>query len=103
MTKSTMERLQEPDKFSSRYLGKVLTKGKKEHVEIFEILDGEADDRKKVKLRTKLKMEDGVRAFHRSEYSLAMDEFNSILKIDPLDDAVRYYLKRSAASLDLLV
>ncbi|MBK8504702.1 MAG: response regulator [Saprospiraceae bacterium] len=103
VTKATMERLEEPQHFDYRYLGKVLTKGKKEYVEIFEILGGESDERKAQKLQTKVQIEQGVKAYLENEYNLAIVKFNEVLDIDPDDEAAKYYLQKASAALNVMV
>ena len=51
VTKATMDRLENEHDFEYRYLGKVRTKGKREDIEIFEILNGESEERKKDQTR----------------------------------------------------
>jgi class 3 adenylate cyclase len=103
VTKATMKRLEKPENFDSRYLGKVLTKGKKEHIEIFEILGGESDERKNLKLQTKHDIEAGIEAYLKKNYHLAISKFSTVLDINPDDEAAKYYLQKTSAELDVMV
>lgn len=77
--------------------------GKKEYVEIFEILAGEPDERKALKLKTKAHIEKGVEAYLVKNYSLAVSKFRAVLDIDPDDEAAKYYLQKASAELDVMV
>ncbi len=103
VTKATMDRLLDPDAFAHRYLGKVLTKGKKELVEVYELLDGESEDRKAAKLKTKDQFEAGVRAHIEKDYKKALSRFGSVLDLDKDDKAARYYFEQVNAALRVLI
>jgi signal transduction histidine kinase/class 3 adenylate cyclase/CheY-like chemotaxis protein len=103
VTKATMDRLLDPDAFAHRYLGKVLTKGKKEQVEVYELLDGESEDRKTAKLKTKDQFEAGVRAYIEKDYKKALNRFGSVLDLDKDDKAARYYFEQVNAALRVLI
>jgi class 3 adenylate cyclase/CheY-like chemotaxis protein len=103
VTKSTMDRLLDPGAFSHRYLGKVLTKGKKEQVEVYELLDGESDPRKIAKLYTKKHFEAGIRAFIHRDYKEALNRFGTVLDHDKDDKAAKYYLEQVNAALKVLI
>jgi class 3 adenylate cyclase len=103
VTRATMDRLIDPSNFEFRHLGKVLTKGKEEYVEIFEILDGETDERKALKIQTRKQMEKGITAYLNKNYQMATLEFMAILEIDNDDQGAKYYLKQASAALDMLV
>ena len=101
ITKETMAQLTNPEEFKHRYLGEVVTKGKTELVEIFEILNGEKTARADSKSATKEIFERAVAHFKDEEYTLATELFEEVLSKDPTDKAASYYLMKSTSLFSL--
>ncbi len=103
VTRSTIDRMAEAGEVSHRYLGKVETKGKKELVEVYEILDAEEEDRRATKMATRTQFEAGVKAFIQRDYAAALQAFKAVLQQDEHDLATIYYVKEAQAYLDVPV
>jgi class 3 adenylate cyclase len=77
-----------------RCLGRVEVKGKSRAVTVYEIID--APD--VVRIRTREAFESALASFEAHRYSEAAAGFQSVIEIDPSDQAARYYLKKIADS-----
>jgi adenylate cyclase len=73
-----------------RYLGHVRVKGKLRAVTVYEIIDSPY----LVRLDTREIFEDALRDFERRAFKKAAAGFETVLGMDPADEAAHYYLKR---------
>jgi class 3 adenylate cyclase len=96
ISKQTLSRLPEADRYHRRFLGKVQVKGKKEPVSVFEIYDGDPEPIVELKLETKADFEEGLHHYFAKEFAEASVCFNNVLKANAEDKTARLYLERSA-------
>ncbi len=92
MTKDTMDRLSSTTHLNHRYLGKVMTKGKRKLVEVVEVIVGDSEASIQAKLQTKSIFEGGVRAFTNKEFDRAAEAFAEVVAKNPNDLAASFYL-----------
>ena len=100
ISQDTLIKLQDPTRYNYRFLDVVKVKGKKEAVYIFEILDGEPEEIKKLKIETKLDFGKAIQLYKNKEFDGAMILFNKVLKINPNDRAASLYIIRCKNILD---
>ncbi len=99
VSEETLARLEDPNKFCYRFLGKVRVKGKTEPVSVFEIFDLDPKEMRIVKQVTRMEFEKGVMALHSGDYQEARQLFEGILRANPDDAASSLYIRK----LDKLV
>ncbi|OQW95804.1 MAG: hypothetical protein BWK79_01040 [Beggiatoa sp. IS2] len=87
----TYQCLQNPEKYSSRYLGRVMVKGKQQAVGIYEILDGEIDSVREQKMRTKEILEQGIRIYESQDIIEANRIFEQVLFHSPQEPVAKLY------------
>jgi adenylate cyclase len=75
-----------------RYLGRVRVKGKLRAVTVYEIIDAPY----LVRMDTREIFEEALRNFERRSFKNAVAGFQTVMGLDPADEAARYYLKRLA-------
>jgi two-component system sensor histidine kinase ChiS len=92
----TVSRLIEPEKFELRFVDKVLVKGRKTPVSVYEVLDGSPESEIRSKGETRGTFEAGLELYYGKKFSEASVQFNQVLQMDPEDRASRIYLKRCA-------
>lgn len=92
ISEQTLQKLQYPEHWHSRFLGKVRVKGRRSNVLIYEVFD----DTDKLKLETKTDFEEGLNLYYQNEFAEASVLFNGVIKNNPADKAARLYLERSA-------
>jgi two-component system sensor histidine kinase ChiS len=85
----------DPLKYSFRFLGKVIVKGKKNRVSVFEILDGCTQEEKEAKLQTQDYFEKGLLHYNSGGFAQAEECFLQVLSVNPQDEAARLYCERA--------
>ncbi len=100
ISQDTLIKLQDPTRYNYRFLDVVKVKGKKEAVYIFEILDGEPEEIKKLKIETKLDFGKAIQLYKNKEFDAANYLFKKVLKINPLDRGASLYTIRCKNILD---
>ena len=83
-----------PDAPSCRFLGKVVMKGKKEPVGIYECFAGGDQTEKRLKDSTAVLFERGLRQYHAGKFSAALHTLTDILAIHPGDATARFFLSQ---------
>ena len=82
-------------KYIYRYLGQGSVKGKKETVQLYEVIDGNNNRITELKMKTKKLFEEGVEFYSAKDFRQSIDKFEKVLKINPKDKAAIHYLNRS--------
>jgi hypothetical protein len=72
----------------------VKVKGKKEAIYIFEIMDGEPDIIRNLKLSTKDDYNRALQAYKKKEFQKALGLLQTIESVNPHDKAIRIYIDR---------
>lgn len=88
-----MDGLSDPSAWRSRYLGRIGVKGKREHVSVFEIYDGDPEDLILRKDSIRTAFEAAIAAFYRQDFQTAMEGFRSVLEILPRDEPSHHYIR----------
>ena len=92
----TLQAMKDADVFSRRYLGKVQVKGKVEPIGIYEILDGEEPETRRLKKESAPDLEKGLQAYYDRQFEMAALHFKQILTLNPEDTTARNYLTDAA-------
>jgi two-component system sensor histidine kinase ChiS len=92
----TVSNLKEPEKFKLRFVDKVLVKGRKTPVSVYEVFDGGTTSDVPLKEETKDVFEKGLSLYYNKKFSEASVQFNQVLEKNPKDNAARIYLTRCA-------
>jgi len=77
--------------YRTRYLGKIGVKGKREHVSVFEIYDGDPADLIARKDAIRETFEKAISDFYDQDYASATKGFQAVLEILPRDEPSHYY------------
>jgi len=94
ISEDTLIKISDPTNYNFRFLDIVQVKGKKKAVYIFEILDGEREDIKNLKLETKPIFSKAVQSYKDKAFEEALAIFRIIHKQNPNDLAVVKYIQR---------
>jgi len=100
ISEDTLIKLDDPSAYHYRFLDIVKVKGKKEAVYIFEIIEGEAEDMKRLKIQTKNQFAKGINHYKNKEFKEAAKEFQAIINININDKAADLYLQRCESILE---
>lgn len=91
----TLKRIQYPDKFHYRYLGKVQVKGRKEPIGVYDFFDGDKPTIVQQKLASLAAFKEGLEAYYDKSFVKAARLFDQVLAIFPQDKAARWYKEHS--------
>jgi two-component system sensor histidine kinase ChiS len=94
ITEDTLIKLNDPSQYHFRFLDIVKVKGKKEAIYIFEIIDGETETTRNLKLKTKDDYNKALQAYKKKDFKEALGYLQTIHAIHPGDKAVKIYLER---------
>lgn len=94
MSEDTLINITDPTNYNYRFLDIVQVKGKKKAVYIFEILDGEKEEIKNLKTRTKPEFSKAVQTYKDKKFAEAFEMFKELQKKNPGDLAVKKYIER---------
>ncbi len=94
VSERTLFALDRPNQYKFRFLDKVIVKGKKEPVSVFEILDGNTPEIISLGLKTQADFERGLLHYYSEELPEAKKYFENVLVVSPEDKAAQIYLRR---------
>ncbi len=100
ISQDTLIKLEDPSRYNYRFLDVVKVKGKKEVVYIFEILDGEPADIKKLKIQTKQEFGRALQLYKTKSFDAALEIFLKINALNPADRATKLYIARCKNIID---
>ena len=95
LSSTSYEELVHPELFNLRYLGKVIVKGRKEPIGVFECIDGDLPAIKNAKINTLQLFKQGLSSYLERDFQHAQLAFQEIIAQNPLDGAAQYYLNQS--------
>ncbi len=93
-TDATLRRVGGPTNFRVRLIDRVLVKGRSAPVNIVEILDGDAEERLELKLRTKTAFVRALGQYHDRDFASAHRSFCRLAVEDPEDRVFSIYVER---------
>lgn len=94
ISQNTLIKLNNPSQYNYRFLDIVKVKGKSEAVYIFEIIDGDSEDIKQLKIKTKKEFADAINYYKLGKFENAIELFENVYKINNHDQTAELYLKR---------
>jgi len=94
ISEDTLIKLDDPSAYNYRFLDIVKVKGKKEAVYVFDVLDGEPEDMKKLKIQTKNQFAKAINHYKNKEFKEALEEFKAVKEINMHDKAAGLYINR---------
>jgi two-component system sensor histidine kinase ChiS len=94
MSETTLRDVGDPLRYDYRFLDRVRVKGKQNAVSVFEVLNGDAEDLKALKMQTKCQFEEAIVVYFQKDCDRALQLFESILEINPTDKAAQLYQQR---------
>ena len=96
MSESTLDLIDKKDVYDTRFLGKVVVKGKSKTTNVIEVFQADEEDVRLQKLATKADFEEGLETYFAKNFTAAAGLFNSVIERNPDDTAASHYLKNSA-------
>jgi class 3 adenylate cyclase len=100
ITEDTLINISDPSSYQFRYLDVVKVKGKKEAVYIFEIIDGDPEPYKSLKIDTKEVYNKAVQLYKKKDFKESIQLFRKIDAINPYDHVIKLYINRCEKFID---
>ncbi|MBE9126991.1 MULTISPECIES: adenylate/guanylate cyclase domain-containing protein [unclassified Coleofasciculus] len=94
----TLSQLDDPQKYTCRFLDRVTVRGKQTPVAVFEIYDSDPQFLQELKAQTKIDFEQGVWLYYQEKFQTAQQHFERVLQVNDGDLATRLYLERCELS-----
>jgi two-component system sensor histidine kinase ChiS len=94
ISEQALQHLSNPEQYQMRFLDRVIVKGRSEAIAIYEILDGELEEVRNLKLETLSDFENGLENYCSGDCVKAKEYFEKVLAINPEDKAAVLYLER---------
>ncbi|MGD2183749.1 response regulator [Lusitaniella coriacea] len=94
ISSETLCQLENFDRYKYRFLDRVVVKGKKQVVAIFEVYDGDTPVMQQLKSQTKTQFEEAIVWYSRQNFDRARQMFEAVLSANPQDRAAELYLQR---------
>ncbi|MEZ5196276.1 MAG: adenylate/guanylate cyclase domain-containing protein [Bacteroidales bacterium] len=94
ISQDTLIKLNNPTQYNYRFLDIVKVKGKSEAVYIFEIIDGDSEDIKQLKIKTKKEFADAINYYKLGKFVNALELFKNVYNINNHDKTAEVYMSR---------
>jgi two-component system sensor histidine kinase ChiS len=93
ISEQTLYRLDDPNKYCYRFLGRAKVKGKSQAVDVFEVYDGNPQHQIELKRQTRAEFEQGVALYVEENFAQAQQIFQQVLLVNEQDKVARLYLE----------
>lgn len=99
ISEDTLIKLEDPSRFNFRFLDIARVKGKKEAVYVFELIDGDPEEIKQLKIETKPLFNSGIDHYKNKRFEEAQNVFSEVLKINQRDSVAAFYVNRCRTNI----
>ena len=90
----TLNHLSNPDRYQTRFLDRVIVKGRNEPIAIYEVLDAETEAVQQLKRQAQIPFEQGIECYRNHDLNDAKSQFEQVLAINPDDKTASLYVDR---------
>lgn len=94
ISQDTLIKLNNPSQYNYRFLDIVKVKGKNEAVYIFEIIDGDSEDIRLLKMKTKQVFAEGINFYKTGNFKEAHSSFSEVYSKNQHDTTAKLYISR---------
>jgi class 3 adenylate cyclase/HAMP domain-containing protein len=94
ISKEFLDVLKEAEKYQIRFLDRVIVKGRKQPIDIYEVMDGYTETIQLLKWQTNSDFCQAIECYQNQEWLDAKRLFKQVLSINPEDKAALLYLRR---------
>ncbi|NEQ75035.1 MAG: response regulator [Okeania sp. SIO2C9] len=94
ISESAFQGLKDTEKYQIRFLDRASVKGRHKAINVYEVLDGEIDYVRELKLKTQADFALGVEFYRLGDFVTAKDYFEKVLAVNSSDKTAQLYLER---------
>ncbi|MGB3512074.1 MAG: response regulator [Microcoleaceae cyanobacterium] len=94
ISESAFNCLKNRQKYQIRFLDRASVKGRHEPLDVYEVMDGEVDSVRELKLQTQADFENGIASYRLGDLVSAKGYFQKVLAVNSLDQTAKLYLER---------
>jgi len=94
LSEESLKKIEHPQNFNFRYLGKVQAKGKFHSTGIYECFDADSKEQIELKKTTLQAFHEGMDAYYSKDMLLARKHFDQVYQVNPLDITAFGFLHR---------
>ncbi|EIJ42015.1 signal transduction histidine kinase [Beggiatoa alba B18LD] len=95
ISQQLLENLEKVDAYHCRFLGNLRVKGKREPVQVIEVLDAEPDlNTRQLKIEHLAIFNQAIQAFFQKSFTPATQQFAELIEKNPADKVAEFYLER---------
>jgi len=95
LTEQVYDKIDRPEEYDIRYLGKVLVKGRQESLSIYECFSGDPALVREMKLATRDRFEEALQAYFRKDISKAIELLAELVAEFPEDLTANHFLEKA--------
>ncbi len=93
LSQQSVEALQHPQDFGLRYLGRVLVKGKKVPVGVYECFDADTEEIRNLKRQGLSEFDHALKLYQERSFQAAIDVWSPLQKACPMDQVTSYFIE----------
>ncbi len=94
ISEQVLGNLSNASKYQIRFLDRVVVKGRTEPISVYEVLDGEIDEIRFIKLQTQSDFDRALEYYTSGDFDKAKDYFEKVLAVNAADKTADLYLTR---------
>lgn len=94
ISEKVLDNLTAPEQYQIRFLDRVIVKGKQQPISLYEVLDGETELVREMKLQTQPNFARGLEHYRRHEFKAAQTCFYQVLAVNTEEKTAALYLER---------
>ncbi|MBT9315950.1 adenylate/guanylate cyclase domain-containing protein [Leptothoe spongobia] len=94
ISEEVLLQLSQPEQYTVRLLDRVIVKGRREPITIYEVLEADVEASRLLKKKTLSVYQQARKFYQQSDWGQAKKCFEQVLKTNPIDRTVQFYLER---------
>lgn len=103
ISEETRMRLEQPDSYQMRLLGRAQVKGREKPITLYDVFEGDPEHVRRQKRESKTDYERGLRHYMAGRFTEAKSCFEAVLDQQPDDQAAARYLERSTVLIGQVI
>src|SRR6478672_6663253 len=103
VSSAVINRLTNPELYASRWIDRMMPRGKQEVIELYEVLGSATYALHEAKWRSQPDFEQGIQAWQQENFQIALSYFRQVVEQNPVDAIASLYIERCQARLNTVL